>query len=386
MKYPFLIPFTLMLACGGSPSNTDTADQLLGNQERAERISSEDLAPRPTVARADLTTAVDEKRYRAAAPPAKEFHPKKTKVIYLVGRLKNVPTDSTIEVHWFLDSESRPMLISHIQGSENYQFIASFSPTDRVFIQGSYSARIIINETDIGGVPFTIQDEKGLRAEPEIQGLKISQAVSRKMKAKGTGTQFKEGTDKLFVSFKIRGIDPSTPCEIHWYRGDKPFHYEEIILAGERRYAAHIVSPTGLPTGKYRVEIEILHERVASQSFTVGSASEGPAIDVIAFGLTLNADNMPEKSMTSFKRNTSVIQCGIRFLDLPPDSVIEIQWTMIEEDGETVIYTNRSQLVSGGSGTMGAAWEPTRELNPGTYKAVVVLSGEKIGEETFEIE
>jgi hypothetical protein len=133
------------------------------------------------------------------------------------------------------------------------------------------------------------------------------------------------------------------------------------------------------------VYILVAQKLQASKSIIIGDKAGGPAIDEIALGLVLKDNNMPKKTITRFKRDTSVIQCGLRFLDLPTDSVIEVQWFSVEGDGEMMLYKNRSDLPSGGSGTMGAAWELDHELDPGDYKVVVLVNDEPLGEESFEI-
>ena len=73
-------------------------------------------------------------------------------------------------------------------------------------------------------------------------------------------------------------------------------------------------------------------------------------------------------------------------MDLDPDSVIELQWYSIDDDGESQVYTSRSTLPSGGSGTMGAAWEPNYDLAKGEYKVVVLVNDMAMNEGIFTIE
>ncbi|MCP4680381.1 MAG: hypothetical protein GY854_33835, partial [Deltaproteobacteria bacterium] len=180
--------------------------------------------------------------------------------------------------------------------------------------------------------------------------------------------------------------DHGIVAEVEWSRGGEVFHSEDMTLAGDRRYAAHIESKMGLLSGEYEVRIFILDGLRAKKTFRIGREAAGPTVDTISLGLNLRGNNMPVKPMTVFKRDTRVIQCGIRFLDLTPNAVIEIQWMKVEEDGDVLKYTNRSALPAGGSGTMGAAWELNYVLEPGDYKVVVVIDGEALGEQPFEIE
>ncbi len=378
-----LILSGLLIACGGATNGAGSADGVGGDLE--SEFTADDLVERAVVTRADFTTSVDEKRFRATTPPATEYSSKE-RVIYLVGRLKRVPTDSTIEVHWFLDALPEPLLISDIQGSDRYQFIASFRPTDRKFIRGSYTARIVINGEEIDSRSFVIRDEAIEQDGPKVRKVAFSTKVSGKMKARRPTIQFVQDTKKVFVSFNVTGVDHGVAAEVEWSRGGEVFHSEDLTLAGDRRYAAHIESNMGLPSGEYEVRISILDGLRAKKTFKIGKDAAGPTVDTISLGLNLSANNMPVKPMTAFNRDTRVIQCGIKFLDLVPNTMIEIQWMKVEEDGDILKYTNRSALPAGGSGTMGAAWELTYVLMPGNYKVVVVIDGEVLGEEPFEIE
>jgi hypothetical protein len=246
-KLILLLLATLTTYCGGakgpgaeSPSRDD--------EDMDIKYTAEDMVPRAELARADLTTAVDAKRYRVAAPVSTQFEPDDD-VIYLVGRLKKVPTDSTIEVRWFLDADPEPMLISDVQGSDNFQFIASFSPRDESFIVGTYSARVFIDDEDIGGVSFVIGRPDEAPTENLVRKISFSTALRRNMQPKRPATKFKKGTKKLYVSFDVKGAEIHSFADIHWYRGGEEFHNSEVELTGNKRYAAHVSSPSGLPNG-----------------------------------------------------------------------------------------------------------------------------------------
>ncbi|MCP4602664.1 MAG: hypothetical protein GY847_19475 [Proteobacteria bacterium] len=387
MSRLIMISFVLVTACGGAEQGTDptSASKPESLEESEASYTAQDLVPRAVIVRADLTTAVDAKRYRATAPIASEFTATEP-VIYLVGRLKRVPTDSTIEVHWFLDAFAKPLLISHVQGSDSYQFVASFRPTERKFVRGSYTARVFVGDLEVGGRSFVIRDKEIESKGSRVRRVQLSKKVTSKMKAVRPTTKFKKDAKRICVSFGVTGVDHGVVAEVQWLRGDEIFHSEDVTLDGDKRYATNIHSMMGLPNGSYEVKILILNKVLAKKSFQIGKSSTGTAIDALELGLELRANNMPVKSKRAFKRDTPVIQCGLRFLDLPPNTVIEIQWIQIEEDGDVVRYMNRSNFASGGSGTMGAAWEPTHELDPGEYKTIVVINGEAMAEEEFKIE
>ncbi len=373
----------VICACGSQKVevNEPPADE----EEVEVKYSAEDFVSRASLERAELTTAVDEKRFRAAAPVTTQFDPS-DKIIYLVGRLKSVPTDATIEVHWFLDSDPRPMLVSSIQGSDSFQFVSAFSSADGRFIVGTYSARVLVNERDVGGISFVIGNPD-TTSNALVSNVAFSTAVTGDMKPKKPSKKFGKGTRKLYVTFDVKGAQPDSEADVIWYRGVESFHSSSLALGQNRRYGAHVESSGGLPDGEYRVEVHVGSSMAADEKVIIGDKTGGtPSVDSIEFGLVLKDNNMPKKAMTVFKRNTPVIQCGFRFIDLPPGSVIEVRWMKVESDGDELFYKNASNLSTGGSGTMGAPWEPGYELAPGTYKAAIAVNDEVLAEESFRIE
>jgi hypothetical protein len=371
-------------ACGGAKNTTVSAP--LPEDDVEAKYTAEDMVPRAVLDRAELTSAIDEKRYRAAAPIQTEFQPS-DKIIYFVGKLKRVPTDATIEVRWMLDSDPTPMLVSDVQGSDSFQFAASFSPTEEQFFVGSYQARVFVNDRDVGGVPFVIGNPDPTGNGTLVSNVAFSTAVNDAMKPKKPSDKFKSGTKKLYVSFDVKGASPDTTADVIWYRGDQSFNESELQISRNQRYGAHVESPGGLPDGQYRAEIRIGGNAAAEKTVVIGNkGGNGPTVDEIELGLVLKEDNMPKKAMTSFRRDTSVIQCGFRFVDLPQSSVIEVQWVQCGPEGENLLFRNVSNLDTGGTGTMGAPWEPGYELEPGEYKVIISVNEQPLGEEPFKVE
>ena len=379
----FLLIMTLLTtACGASKTEVSTADDQEDDVEI--KYTAEDLVPRAVLERAELTSAVDEKRFRAAAPTQTEFDPS-DKIIYFVGKLKQVPTDATIEVRWFLDSDPRPMLVSNIQGSDTFSFVASFSPQDARFMVGSYSARVFVKDRDVGGISFVIGNPDPV-GNALVSKIAFSTSVNGEMRPKKPSTKFKRHTKRLYVSFDVKGAEPGSEAEVHWLRGDEAFHTSTVGLDGNRRYSAHVESSGGLPDGEYRVEIYVGSTLATGEKVLIGKKTGGPSVDEIGLGLVLKKNNLPKRAMSVFRRDTSVIQCGFRFIDLPPDSTIEVQWLQVESDGDALMFKNVSTLSSGGTGTMGAPWEPGYELDPGDYKVVISVNDTPLGEESFKVE
>jgi len=385
MRRILLITILWSAACGSSPKETASPADDYEDEEAAEvKYTAEDMVPRAVLDRAELTTAVDEKRFRAAAPIQTEFSPS-DKIIYFVGKLKRVPTDATIEVRWFLDRDPRPMLVSHVQGSDTFSFVASFRPEDARFVVGTYAARVFVNDEDVGGRDFVIGHPDPTGAAM-VSKVAFSTAVTGNMKPKKPTTKFKSGTKKLYVTFDVKGAEPDTSADVLWFRGDESFHSSEVGLDGNRRYGAHVESPGGLPDGEYKVEIHVGSTPAVTETVLIGKKIGGPTVDEIEFGLVLKDNNMPKRAMTTFRRDTRVIQCGFRFIDLPPNSTIEVQWVFVGSDGDSLMYKNVSSLPSGGSGTMGAPWEPGYELDRGDYKVIISVNDTPLGEESFKVE
>ena len=74
-----LLVFLLPIACGGVKKSSET-------QADEARMTAEDAASRARLDKAQFATAVDERRYRIAAPPLTVFLPTDD-VIYMVGKI-----------------------------------------------------------------------------------------------------------------------------------------------------------------------------------------------------------------------------------------------------------------------------------------------------------
>ncbi len=369
------------MACGSAPPEAS------GPDDERPRLDALDLAPRAELLRAEVTTEVDERRYRALAPPTSSFRTDQDR-LYLVGKLKNVPPEATVEVRWFLDSVSEPVLVSTMS-ADLADFIATFRGADGGFDPGAYTVRVYVDDRAVGAVPFLIE-----RSTPgsavRATGVTLSKSLNQKLKAKRSTRQFRKGTGTVWVSFNIKGTEPGRHLTVRWLRGRELFHEAVVDIGRDKRYAAHVAAPQGLPSGVYTVELEMGDAVLAQRSFTVGKASKGPLIEDIALGTEPGAQtSMPKDRLLIFERTTGAIHCGLRFLDLPPETTLEIRWTRLIPEGKAdaqLLYVNRSVVPAGGSGTMGAAWQPEATLLPGHYKAVVIANDEVLAEQDFEVQ
>ena len=377
---------SLLIGCGGHEHGHGRApDSDAEETDTEERMTAEDMIPRAVLVRAEFTREVDKKRFKATGEILKEFDPD-VEVIYLVGKLKRVPTQARIEVRWFRDSCRDPILISEIHGSDSYSFTADFRPVEDEFIPGSHTARIFVDGAEVGGASFTITGEDPFATGVRVKKPAVSTSVTRKMKPRRPAKNFKSKTEKLHVTFDIENAVPGTEVTVRWLRNGNLFNEQEIGVAPKGRFGSVIESVSGLPRGSYVVEIEVNGESKAQTSFTIGEVSDEPSVDLLALGLALGGDSLPAAEQTVFKVGHPAIKCGLRFLDVPQEAIVEVQWIRLEEAGESTWHTTRTAVTAGGSGTMGAVWEADGSFTEGQYKVVVLINGAAVAEKEFTIE
>ncbi len=378
----------LSSGCGGATSREPKA--VAQPADALPKMTAEDAVPRAVLVSAELTTAVDEQRYVATGPVLQEFAPN-AKAIYMVGKLKRVPTQARIEVRWFRDADAKPVLISKVFGSDTFSFVASLTRTGRAFVPGSYSARIFVDDREVGGPSFTVTGAPPSLTGAKVSGLAVSTAVGGKMKPKHPASQFRSGTGTLYATFAVDGAAEGASASVQWLRNGETFQEQVVDVAPTGRFGADVSAPDGLPDGKYSVVVALDGAEIVESGFTVGDASpgSGPRVDKLAFGRELGSDSMPTTEVEFFSRHDDAVRCGLRFLDLPADSEISIQWTAVGDSGSDpiVFHTTKSAVPAGGSGTMAAEWRhPDSGFEPGRYKAVVLVGGEVLAEGEFTIE
>jgi hypothetical protein len=374
-----------LAGCGGGKGKVQGASVKEADDEKAE-ITAGDMAPRAVLVAAELTTAVDEERYVAAADIRTEFPPEQER-IFLVGKLKRLPTDAGVEVRWFRDADPRPLLVSRTRGSDTFSFAASLEPAGPAFVPGPYTARIFVDDREVGGAPFTITGTPPVDEGPKASDLQVSPAVGARMKPKRPATEFAAGTDRLFATFRVEGAAEGASAAVRWLRNGAAFHEERIDLEPEGRFGAELEAESGLPDGAYAVEVAVDGADGIAAQFTIGTPEGGPRVDTLRLGLALGGDNLPERA-TSFSSGDEAIRCGLRFLDLAPGSELTVQWLALAEGSEPVVmYTVKSAVPGGGSGTMGAEWaQPEGGFEPGSYKVVAAVGGAPLAELEFTVE
>jgi hypothetical protein len=209
------------------------------------------------------------------------------------------------------------------------------------------------------------------------------------MKAKRPSAEFEAGIKKLYATFQVDGAQEGSSATVRWLRNGVAFHEQEIEVDPEGRFGAELEAPGGIPDGSYSVSVLLGGADEVTAGFTVGDAASGPRVDRLLFGHALGDDNLPETDVTAFSRDDDAVRCGLRFLDLKAGSEITVQWFAVAEGGgdPVLMYTTKSAVPSGGSGTMGAEWrQPDDGFEPGSYKVVVIVGGETLAESGFTVE
>ena len=380
----------LLPACGGSgpgataSSASASADDVnTEGMPPAERLTADDVY-RAELIQTDLTDEVDEKRYKAIGDVLSEISPRQ-RIIYFVGKLRRVPTQARIQVLWYHDQVAEPMVVNDVHGSDTFSFVSSFTPPGPRFIPGNYTVKVTVNDRVVGTKSFVVKGEDPFAAGLQVKNLQVAKKLNKKTGALiNPDTKFKSASI-LHAGFMVKNCMSPTKLTVYWYRGESLFSESPISVDGNGRFTANVESPKGLPNGVYRLEVEHENQVIAETTFAVGNASLGPSIDTIEIGEEEGRGGMPKRGSDTFKSGIGALFLGLRFLDMPLNSEIQVDWVMVDGESESVYHTVKSVLPHGGSGTMGANWTPG-EIYPGNYKAVIYVNGERSSEKAFTVQ
>ncbi|MBN2714353.1 MAG: hypothetical protein JXX14_00785 [Deltaproteobacteria bacterium] len=390
LRILFVICFGVtVVACGGTgPRSTDSSaaadgSDEMGNLPPAERLTADDVY-RAELIQSELTDEVDEKRYKAIGEVLTEVSPRQ-RIIYFVGKLRRVPTQARIQVMWYHDKVAEPMVVNDVHGSDTFSFVSSFTPPGPRFIPGHYTVKVTVNDRVVGTVPFSVKGEDPFSAGLQIKNLQIAKKLNKK-----TGAPIKPDTtfkiaSILHASFVVKNCMSPTDLTAYWYRGESLFSESNISVDGNGRFSANVESQSGLPNGLYRLELEHEGQVMAETKFAVGNASLGPSIDTVEIGEEEGRGGMPKQASNTFRSSIGALYLGLRFLDMPLNSEIQVDWVMVDGESESVYHTVKSVLPHGGSGTMGANWTPG-EIYPGNYRAVIYINGERSTDKEFTVQ
>lgn len=385
----YLLCFSsLCAACGGtSPSaatgSTTASSDMADDDVRPERLTADDVY-RAELLNGEFTDEVDEKRYRAIGNVLSEVTPRQ-RIVYFVGKLRRVPTQAKIQVRWYHNQVAEPMVVNDVHGSDTFSFVSSFTPPGPKFIPGEYTVQVTVNDRVVGTREFRVKGVDPFSAGLQVSGLKISRKLHRRTMAPiQPETRFNAAT-RLHASFRVKNCMSPTSLTVNWYRGGSLFSESTISVDGNGMFNANVESPDGLPNGQYTVAVEHEDMVIAETRFAVGKDSLGPVIDAIALGKEPGRGAMPKQEVSQFRKGTGAVYLGLRFLDLEPNSEIQVDWVLLDGSAESVYHTVKSHVAAGGSGTMGAEWSPG-EIYPGSYKAVVYINQEPAAEKEFTVQ
>jgi hypothetical protein len=369
----------LAMGCGAAPPSTE------GSAEGVTMAAVYREGPGPKLARGELCTAVDEDRVRAASKPQTEFKPDDS-AIYLVGKLKDVHEHDAVEVRWYLEADKEPQLVTQVEADRNFSFIASYRPTEAKFFSGQYTARVYVNDTEVAVLPFAV-----LPANPDAQGLSISGLelgldLKEDYRISKPTTRFNIGTASVQASFDVSGVQFGNVITARWSKGAEIIHQDNLSLTLDKRYTTSLQTAGPMPRGSYVLELDYQGEVLLRQEFAVGDPNKAsPTIRRMDLGLGVGKDNRPKKKTSVFRKDASLLFLGVVFADIPPGATMEVSWIQLKKEGNQTHYIARSVLEAGGDGSFAVAWEPSMYLSPGDYKALVVVSGEALGEVPFKV-
>lgn len=379
----------LCVACGGASSSAGTGSTTASSEMaydgdiQPERLTADDVY-RAELMKGEFTDEVDEKRYRAIGNVLNEVSPRQ-RIVYFVGKLRRVPTQAKIQVLWYHNQVAEPMVVSDVHGSDTFSFVSSFTPPGPRFIPGEYTVQVTVNDRVVGTREFKVKGVDPFSAGLQVTALKISKKLHKRTMAPiKPDTRF-GAASRLHASFRVKNCMSPTSLTVNWYRGDSLFSESTISVDGNGMFNANVESPDGLPNGVYTVKVEHEEMVIAETKFAVGKVSMGPAIDAIALGNEPGRGAMPKQEASRFRKGTGAVYLGLRFLDLEPNSEIQVDWVLLEGTAESVYHTVKSHVAAGGSGTMGAEWSPG-EIYPGSYKAVVYINSEPAAEKEFTVQ
>jgi hypothetical protein len=371
----------LLFGCGGAGQGA-TAQE--GSSVGSTLEGGAASGPPPTFSRVDLTTAVDEKRMVATAPASTEFLPD-TPRIFLIGTLDDPPEGAEIEVHWFKAAESEPLYVSRDRVSSNYTVLSRFRPPGDSFLTGEYRVLVYVGGREATSINFRVSDRRS-GGRLRVKELAVSESVEvQTKKAINAATSFRQGVSKVFAGFFVGGLEAGATIRVLWYHNDELVREDDLESEGEKRYVQVFENAKGLAQGDWAVEVEVEREMFARRTFFVGGGNIGPVIDRVALGASLGKNGMPKKETTVFNRNARVIHCGMRILDLPDGSSVEVEWVSLKEGDEEVVHSTETKIENGGTTTVSSAWEPGGKLSAGSYMVVISLNGRKMTELPFTV-
>jgi hypothetical protein len=333
---------------------------------------------------AELTTKVDDETRTAAAPVADEF-PVETYAIYLVARLTGLPPDTELEVSWTSLKGGDPLYVSRTTASGDYTLLARLRPPGAQFQPGGYQAFVYANNQGLGSVRSRIGDPE--QRWTGVRELATSAAVEAwTHKPIEPKSSFYKGVRKVYATFLVGTDDPNPYVRIAWFRGEQVLFENDLECGNEKRCVDVYELKKPIPTGDYTVEVDVNGSMLSRRSFHVGGDSLSPVLDHAALGVAKGKKKMPKRPQTVFGSKLSGLRCGVRFKNLPDETRITVEWFAVKGGGDERRHVSEATISGGGTKIEVLDWEIGGELDPGRYKATILLGERKLTEIGFTVE
>ncbi len=333
----------------------------------------------------EFCSALDESSLTPNSPASNEFIPE-TENIYFLGTIEKLPAQAQIEVRWFKTTSATPIHASRTGGSDTHTFFSKLQPHADRFDSGNYRVDVYVNGTKVGDTGFQVVDRRS-GGMTRVKELSVSTAVEvstnkpiKKM------TSFPRGVKQVYASFFVGGVEQGNTIRVTWSRDGQVIDEIDFECEGEKYYAVPYTSNKGMKTGDWSVEIDIDGEVYGGRSFYVGDNSGYPVIEKAILGTKLGKGRMPKKAMKRFKRGVSTISCGIKFLSVPDDATVDVEWISLTGGSEAPLQSTGATVTNGGVTTVGVTWRTGGKLTPGPHKAVIFVNKSRIQEIPFEVE
>jgi hypothetical protein len=367
-----VLSFALAVGCGGStPEPTEQPEPA------AESFEME-------LTSAELTTSVDEENRTAAAPVADEF-PVETRAIYLVAVITGLPPDTALEVSWSSLKGGDPLYVSRATASGDYTMLARLRPPGAQFQPGAYQAFVYANNHKLGSVRFRIGDPE--QRWTGVRELTTSAAVEAwTHKPIEPKSSFYKGVRKVFATFLVGTDDPNPYVRLSWFRGEQVLFENDLECGNEKRCVDVYELKKPIPTGDYAVEVDVNGDMLSRRSFHVGGDSVSPVLDHAALGVAKGKKKLPKRPQSVFTPKLSGLRCGVRFLNLPDETRVTVQWFAVKAGGDEQLHKSEAKIEGGGTKIEVLDWEIDGALDPGRYKAVILLGERKLTELAFTVE
>jgi hypothetical protein len=362
---------------------------LLGGCGGADTAAPEVIGPRavepeaPSMSGAVLTTAVDSGRESAA--PASLAFALDTERIFLLADLAGLVPDTELEVRWGALHAAEPLHVSRETASGEHRLVAAFPAPPGGFEAGGYHVQVLAGGALLGRVDFRV----GGKAQEwtGVRGLQTSSAVTAwTHEPIEPGTSFPDGTRRVHATFQVRTSDPRPFVRVTWLKDGRELRSSDLECGREVRCVDAYEKGGRVPSGDYEVEVQVNGEVLAERGFHVGGDPIGPLLLHAALGVAKGKGRqLPARHAEVFTGPVSGLRCGVRLSTLPEEARVKVIWVALTDGGEEQRHESEEIVTGGGTRTAVVDWPVDGSLEPGRYKAVVLLGSRKLEELAFTV-